>query len=162
MDEDNDGRFPDDSLVEVRYPRTRQEELGDRCAWPWLPGSILSQCGPDEWYVCLEARELAVLGGGQLVLLAGHHRRADCGLLPAHRDRHRPPGRRSRLGHLPERDPGRVASSPAPRLHDVAQGNQPRSSTTAATWAVAEKGAAKPARKRRTITWACAVWLAMS
>ncbi len=27
MDEDNDGRFPDDSLVEVRYPRTRQEEL---------------------------------------------------------------------------------------------------------------------------------------
>ena len=22
MDEDNDGRFPDDSLVEVRFPRT--------------------------------------------------------------------------------------------------------------------------------------------
>jgi hypothetical protein len=30
MDEDNDGRFPDDSLVEVRYPRSRLEELGDR------------------------------------------------------------------------------------------------------------------------------------
>jgi hypothetical protein len=43
MDEDNDGRFPDDSLVEVRFPRTRQEELGDRSAWPWLPGSILSR-----------------------------------------------------------------------------------------------------------------------
>ncbi len=61
MDEDNDGRFPDDSLVEVRYPRTRQEELGDPAEWPWLPGLILRQCGPDEWYVCVEARELAVL-----------------------------------------------------------------------------------------------------
>jgi hypothetical protein len=61
MDEDNDGRFPDNSLVEVRYPRNRQEGLGDRSAWPWLPGSILSQCAPDEWHVCVEARELAVL-----------------------------------------------------------------------------------------------------
>ena len=64
MDEDNDGRFPDDSLVEVRYPLNLQEELGDRSAWPWLPGSILSQCGPDEWHVCVVARELAVLDDG--------------------------------------------------------------------------------------------------
>jgi hypothetical protein len=63
VDEDN-CRFPDNSLVEVRYPRTRQEELGDRSAWPWLPGSILSQCGPDEWHVCVEACELAVLDDG--------------------------------------------------------------------------------------------------
>jgi hypothetical protein len=34
MAEDNVGRFPDDSLVEVRYPRTGQEELGDRSGWP--------------------------------------------------------------------------------------------------------------------------------
>ena len=61
MDEDNDGRFPDDSLVEVRYPRTRQEKVGDRSEWPWLSGWILSQCGPDEWHVCVEARKLAVL-----------------------------------------------------------------------------------------------------
>ena len=61
MDEDNDGRFPDDSAVEIRYPRKMQEEQGDRSAWPWLPASILSQCGPDEWYVCVEARELATL-----------------------------------------------------------------------------------------------------
>ena len=67
MDEDNDGRFPDDSLVEVRYPRDKQEEQGDRAAWPWLPGSILSQCGPDEWYVCVEARELATLDDGSPV-----------------------------------------------------------------------------------------------
>ena len=64
MGEDNHGRFPDDSPVEVRYPRTRQEELGDRAGWPWLPGLILSQCGPDEWHVCVEARELAVLDDG--------------------------------------------------------------------------------------------------
>jgi len=64
MDEDNDGRFPDDSLVEVRYPLTRSEQQGDRSAWPWLPGSILGQCGPDEWHVRVEARELATLGNG--------------------------------------------------------------------------------------------------
>ena len=64
MDEDNDGGFPDDSLVEVRYPRNRQEGLGDRSAWPWLPGSILSQCGPDKWRVCVEVRELAMLDDG--------------------------------------------------------------------------------------------------
>ena len=67
MDEHNDGRFPDDSLVEVRYPRERQEEQGDRTAWPWLPGSILSQCGPDEWYVCVEDRALATLDDGSPV-----------------------------------------------------------------------------------------------
>ena len=65
MDEDNDGRFPDGSLVEVRYPRNLQEELGDRSGWPWLPGSILGQCGPDEWHVCVEARELAMLDDGR-------------------------------------------------------------------------------------------------
>jgi len=26
VDEDNDGRFPDDSPVEVRYPRSKQEK----------------------------------------------------------------------------------------------------------------------------------------
>ena len=64
MDEDNDGKFPDDSLVEVRYPRTRQDVQGDRAEWPWLPGTILSQCGSDEWQVWMEARELAMLGNG--------------------------------------------------------------------------------------------------
>ncbi len=33
--------------------------------WPWLSGSILSQCGPDEWYVCVEVRELATLYDGR-------------------------------------------------------------------------------------------------
>jgi hypothetical protein len=64
-DSDNDGRFPDDSRVEVRYPRTRQEENGDRAAWPWLPGSIVEQCGPDEWRVFVEDRDVAVLRDGR-------------------------------------------------------------------------------------------------
>src|ERR1035441_4177712 len=33
--------------------------------WPWLPGTIVEQCGPDEWYVCVEVRELAVLRDGR-------------------------------------------------------------------------------------------------
>ena len=64
-DEDNDGKFPDESPVEVRYPRSKQEEQGDRERWPWLPGTIVEQCGPDEWYVCIEVRELAVLRDGR-------------------------------------------------------------------------------------------------
>jgi hypothetical protein len=58
-DEDNDGKFPDESPVEVRYPRAKQEEQGDRDQWPWLPGTIVEQRGPEEWYVCIEVRELA-------------------------------------------------------------------------------------------------------
>ena len=64
-DEDNDGRYPDDSPVQVRYPRSKREEQGDRRQWPWLPGTIVEQCGPDEWYVCVEVRELAVLRDGR-------------------------------------------------------------------------------------------------
>jgi hypothetical protein len=44
-DEDNGGGFPDESQVEVRYPRSKQEEQGDREQWPWLPGTIVKQCG---------------------------------------------------------------------------------------------------------------------
>ncbi|HVB46440.1 MAG TPA: hypothetical protein VNF47_27535 [Streptosporangiaceae bacterium] len=65
MDQANDGRFPDDSPVEIRYPRSEDEERGSRLSWPWLPGSILKQCGPDEWHVCVEVRELAVLADGR-------------------------------------------------------------------------------------------------
>ena len=32
--------------------------------WPWLPGSIVEQCGPDEWYVAVSERSLAVLEDG--------------------------------------------------------------------------------------------------
>ena len=62
-DEDNDG--PDESPVEIRYPRSNEEEQGNREQWPWLPGTIVEQCGPDEWYVFVEVRELAVLCDGR-------------------------------------------------------------------------------------------------
>ena len=46
-------------------PAARQEEHGDRAAWPWLPGSIVKQCGADEWQVCVEDRDVAVLRDGR-------------------------------------------------------------------------------------------------
>ncbi len=36
--EGSDGRFPDDSLVEVRYPRSKREEQGDQSALPVTAG----------------------------------------------------------------------------------------------------------------------------
>ncbi len=62
----NDGRFPDESPVWVWYPpkeTTRGQDV-PRDQWAWLPGSILSQCGPDEWHVIVEVRELATRADG--------------------------------------------------------------------------------------------------
>jgi hypothetical protein len=56
--------FVEDTPVMVRYPRTREQERGDRAGWPWLPGTILDQCGPDEWKAVIAVRELATLEDG--------------------------------------------------------------------------------------------------
>ena len=67
--------FPDDSPVEVRYPvdgTPTKTSAGTtvyisdvpRESWPWLPGVIEQQCGPDEWQVTVLARELAELEDG--------------------------------------------------------------------------------------------------
>jgi hypothetical protein len=56
--------FPDDTAVHVRFPLTREQHHGDREAWPWLPGTITKQCGPDEWQVCVEDRRVAVRKDG--------------------------------------------------------------------------------------------------
>jgi hypothetical protein len=56
--------FADDMAVEVRFPRTKEEERGDRADWPWLPGTIVQQCGPDEWQVCVEDMSVAVRKDG--------------------------------------------------------------------------------------------------
>ena len=59
---ENDGRFPDDCAVEVRYPPPGSGPADERRAdWPWLPGTIMAQCGPDEWHVVVEVRGLATL-----------------------------------------------------------------------------------------------------
>ena len=57
--------FPEDSWVEVRYPLTRQQERGDWAAWAWLPGWVVSVCGPDEWEICVQAPELAIQHDGE-------------------------------------------------------------------------------------------------
>jgi hypothetical protein len=67
-DTGNDGRFPDDSPVWVWYPPSgsAQAEMPQRDHWAWLPGSIISQCGPDEWQIVVEVRELATRKDGTL------------------------------------------------------------------------------------------------
>jgi hypothetical protein len=77
MTEDNDGRFPDEAPVLVRYPLTvtqqkpgqsdaeRLAELAaERKTWPWLLGTVEQQCGPDEWLVTVEDRRLAQVEDG--------------------------------------------------------------------------------------------------
>jgi len=58
------GRYADGSPVLVRFPLTPEQEAGPRDAWPWLPGTVISQCGPDEWDVMVVVRELATLDDG--------------------------------------------------------------------------------------------------
>ena len=58
--------FPEDSWVEVRYPLTREQEHADRDAWPWLPGWVVSVCGPDEWQICVQAPEMVRQHEGEI------------------------------------------------------------------------------------------------
>jgi hypothetical protein len=58
--------FPEDSWVEVRYPLTSEQEP-DRSAWPWVPGWVVTECGPDEWEICVQAPELAAEHDGDTV-----------------------------------------------------------------------------------------------
>lgn len=56
--EESAARFPEESLVLVRYPPRGAEER-DRRMWAWLPGSVVSQCCEDEWCIVVESPELA-------------------------------------------------------------------------------------------------------
>ena len=56
--------FAEDVAVMVKFPRTKEEEQGDRANWPWLPGTVVHQCGPDEWQVCVEDMSVAVRKDG--------------------------------------------------------------------------------------------------
>ena len=58
------GPWREDDSVEVRYPLPDSDKH-DRSSWPWLPGTILAVCGPDEWQVCVEVRDLATLEDGR-------------------------------------------------------------------------------------------------
>jgi hypothetical protein len=62
--EPNDGRFPDESDVLVRYPAYGMTADHARDSWPWMPGVVENQCGPDEWLVTVYAEGLAMLEDG--------------------------------------------------------------------------------------------------
>jgi hypothetical protein len=64
INDDAIGAWHEDDLVEVRYPLPGSDQ-GNRSSWPWLPGTIFTVCGPDEWQVCVEVRELATLEDGR-------------------------------------------------------------------------------------------------
>ena len=56
--------FAEDEAVWVKYPRDEREKKGDRAGWPWLPGTIVQQSGPDKWQVCVEHMSVAVREDG--------------------------------------------------------------------------------------------------
>ena len=58
------GNLADETPVLVLYPRTSEEERGDRARWPWLPGTILQQVGPDEFQILVEDLAVAVRKDG--------------------------------------------------------------------------------------------------
>ena len=64
MTYDNDGRFPDGTAIQARYPDTGRAAEDDRDAWPWLDATVEQQCGPDEWLVIIEDRRVAELEDG--------------------------------------------------------------------------------------------------
>jgi hypothetical protein len=39
----SEGMLADETPIYVRYPRTSEEERGDRAYWSWLPGTIIDQ-----------------------------------------------------------------------------------------------------------------------
>ncbi|WP_395110285.1 hypothetical protein [Actinomadura sp. SCN-SB] len=50
--------FQEDDQVLVWYPPRGADEHDDT-TWSWLPGTILAQGAPDEWYVLVEVPSLA-------------------------------------------------------------------------------------------------------
>ena len=82
--------FAEDSWVEVRYPLTREQEHGDRAAWPWLPGWVAAECGPDEWEICVQAPELATWHEGEAWYPVCFRDSSEIRLPHAQADRERP------------------------------------------------------------------------
>ncbi len=60
----SDGMLAEEVAVMVKFPRTKEEERGDRSRWPWLPGTIVQQCGSDEFQVVVEDMAVAVRQDG--------------------------------------------------------------------------------------------------
>ncbi|MFK4084150.1 hypothetical protein ACI2LF_08600 [Kribbella sp. NPDC020789] len=63
--ETNDGRYPDESRVRTPYPLTEDDNTwAKRDDWPWLQGTVLGQCGPNEWHIRIDTPELIEHGDG--------------------------------------------------------------------------------------------------
>ena len=60
-DEDNDGRFPTSPLPPQQTGGAERPRAVAVAAW----NDCREQCGPEEWYVCVEVREMAVLRDGR-------------------------------------------------------------------------------------------------
>ena len=64
--DENDGRFGDGEAVLTPYPTPDAEAAGDRASWPFVPATVVSQCGPDEWELTVEIPSAARLEDGFL------------------------------------------------------------------------------------------------
>jgi hypothetical protein len=84
--------FPEDSWMQVRYPLTSEYEHADRAGWPWLPGWVVSVCGPDEWEICVQAPELATWHDGEDWYPTCFRDSSEIRLPEAEADLDRPPG----------------------------------------------------------------------
>ncbi len=63
MYEANDGRYPTDSHVWTPFPLPDSDNFWDQ-DWPWLLGTVLGQCGPDEWHIVIDAPDVMEHGDG--------------------------------------------------------------------------------------------------
>ncbi len=50
--------FQEDDQVLVWFP-PKDANTQDRDTWSWLPGTVLTQCAPDEWCVIVEVPSLS-------------------------------------------------------------------------------------------------------
>lgn len=51
--------FPDGTSVKTPFPVDAEQQAGERAAWPWLPGEVVSRVGPDEWQILVTAPSVA-------------------------------------------------------------------------------------------------------
>jgi hypothetical protein len=57
-------QYPEGTWVETKFPVTPEQSAGSRESWPWVRGWVAEVCGPDEWQITVQTRELAQLEDG--------------------------------------------------------------------------------------------------
>lgn len=56
--------FEEGTPVLVRYPAPGMTHETPRESWPWVPGTVEEVCGPDEWLIAVESRDVATAEDG--------------------------------------------------------------------------------------------------